>query len=1056
MNGELGLTKYSYFTSCFVEMVRTGVRETAIFLGGPTLPTGLCYCLKKKSYRIVSYREAQSRTPKDTTTKYSSSSGGGKNENGHAFLTDDSVILITGAAGFLGSELALALHRTYSPKRIICVDRMGDHPDTQEELALFEFQRQRSFNVMQTLGERGRFYRVDFSPMIPEYFDMGEVPVLDHIFRENPDITHVVHLADPYPHSALQAVPREKDVPKAGMMEALLEQLAKHERDARDERKKNIDSNSEDDVFDYVPPNFVYASSSEVYPHRSLLPNEQSTMHLLLEEIQTLSTPSSLRGASKIMDEMIAKLYYDTKGIYSVGLRFFSVYGPWGVPGSPLFEMAERAVAGDLVALSEEHEIKNFHSGLNGIDFADDDNSKDNGRSHHPSRENDWKKSIHDFVYIDDAIDAIMAAMQYRSNPSTHPVSAEAEDSGKQQNTPHPIIFNVASGQGHSLEDVLDVMHEYFPPKNGKNVKTKASRKRSNGTGSIGSTKRAEVLLGYEPQVSLKEGIVKMLAWHYDRAFPYDGHTMSNADKNTDGGNIENIDFVAQQGIAGCLQFDKECLRGTPVFPCASECSHKAQCTKSYYDEVIGLTQELTSNCKSVLYTVDLDYSLASLPSTNSEVHKSKSFLKGTCNLAFVSQQSVLVKSRRGTSRNGDSLLRDGSWVLIPMKVVPFGTSTKMGGNGMRSEDNVDTNQILKLLPKLSPGLFFGSKYTKRAIYVDPDIVIHNIPKLLQESYAQPYNKDTEGATAMLIGRGTPKDYFANNDDDEEEIILNLDDPGYKHQVLESTNTLVQNAAYRMVKIAVSDNLFGDGFTELLDSRWIVHALQSDDGRLFRCDVLGEIVQWEVPSDRSALEFVLGLHDMWSRVIAKASGVGPWWIGENVVTVPEGKQRHSSGRRRLLEEQEEDEEEEEEIVAVVDATKRNSREKVNSQVIEDNDGEKDEQKETTEDDDESEEDSHEHTSGEGENEKGEFVADASAQKEVTVDEEKRGDSSDELQEGSRTADQKDKEENNDQESQQRDFSSYDAWMGILSSSNIKYFVRIVPSSEVGVVSIKKS
>lgn len=114
-------------------------------------------------------------------------------ENGDPidYLDENSVVLITGAAGFIGSELALALHRTYSPKRILCVDRMGDHPSTQEELALFEFQRQRAFHVLQTLGSKGRFYRVDFRPMIPEYFDLAEVPVLDHIFRENPDISHI-------------------------------------------------------------------------------------------------------------------------------------------------------------------------------------------------------------------------------------------------------------------------------------------------------------------------------------------------------------------------------------------------------------------------------------------------------------------------------------------------------------------------------------------------------------------------------------------------------------------------------------------------------------------------------------------------------------------------------------------------------------------------------------------------------------------------------------------------------------------------------------------------
>ena len=72
-----------------------------------------------------------------------------------------------------------------------------------------------------------------------------------------------------------------------------------------------------------------------------------------------------------------------------------------------------------------------------------------------------------------------------------------------------------------------------------------------------------------------------------------------------------------------------------------------------------------------------------------------------------------------------------------------------------------------------------------------------------------------EGATAMLIGRGTPKDYFTDDGDDDEEIIMRLQDPSYQNHKLESTNTLVQNAAYRMVKIALSDSLFGDGFMEL-------------------------------------------------------------------------------------------------------------------------------------------------------------------------------------------------------------------------------------------------
>jgi UDP-glucuronate 4-epimerase len=938
-------------------------------------------------------------------------------------LSEQSVVMITGAAGFLGSELALALHRTYAPNRIILVDRMVDRPQTQEELALFEFQRQRAFHVLQTLGNKGRFYRADFSPMIPEYFNLGEVPVLDHIFQEHPDITHVVHLADPYPHATLQVVPRKKDIPKAGMMEGLMEQLAKHQRERG-----------------YLP-HFCYASSSEVYPYvhnttTSPINMEPPTFDLLTED-QTLTTPSSLRGASKMIDEMIAKLYYDTKGIYSVGLRFFSVYGPWGVPGSPVFELAERAVMGDASLfenLDNEGRVV--------------DSTKFSGKF-----KPDWKESIQDFVYIDDAVDAMMAAMQFRPE-----ILNRSENDNDNWSQPHPVIFNVATGQGHSLEDVADVMKGLISVGKDPNRSTTFStvtKRNLHGkrlSVSIGSTARAEAVLRYHPQVTLQDGILKTLAWHYDRAFPYGGRQHQQA-TGTNGSR-----YIASQGIESCLPYDKECLRAAPVFPCASECSHESQCTKSYYDEVIASTQSLTSDCDTVLYTVDLDASLTMIPSAHLKLQTtSKSFLKSDCNVAFVSDRSPLVQSLKrphGISSlmaNGrDKFLRHGAWTLVPLNIPIF------------SDRDIE-GDVLELLPKLSPGLFFGSN-TKRTIYVDSDILLDSIPNLLREASTQPYSEEVEGATAMLIGRGTSKEKLFEQEDDS---------MGSHPQVYESVRSQVQNSAYRMVRIAVADKLFGDDFMELLDSRWMVHTLQSDDARLFRCDVLGEVVQWEVDSDRSALEFVLGLHDMWSRVIAKASGVGPWWIGDNVVTVPEGHVLH----RRLGEDEEDDSRdsgntnEEEETDPDTDrgdiSTEgdQDIKDGFNAALIDKADGLEDIHVlvessgmdmaegaiEDSSDDDEVQE-LEEQTTGE-DNEGPEFVLDAGKQQEVAAEEEKRGESSEDSNDDELLEEQR--EDVDEEPLIERDYSSYDAWMGILSSSSTKYFVRIVKSSEVGVVSINQ-
>ena len=274
------------------------------------------------------------------------------------YLDEDSVVLILGAAGFIGSELAMALHRTYQPRKLLCVDSMAsglgprgsavgaagnmqtenDWRDamaggkgksslqarTEEELALFEFKRQRAFHVLQAVGDRVHFYRSDFRPTIPEYFDTGEVPLLDTIFQSHPDITHVVHLADPY-HSAMfdrdengigltQAVPRTKDSTKSGMMEAIMEQLlkVKRERGAA------------------AVPHLVYASSFEVYNHAYPYDKKEDNPNPPpFREDRNITVPSTLRGTSKVIDEILATTYNNFHGLYSVGLRFFPVYGPW-------------------------------------------------------------------------------------------------------------------------------------------------------------------------------------------------------------------------------------------------------------------------------------------------------------------------------------------------------------------------------------------------------------------------------------------------------------------------------------------------------------------------------------------------------------------------------------------------------------------------------------------------------------------------------------------------------------------------------------------------------
>jgi hypothetical protein len=354
-------------------------------------------------------------------------------------------------------------------------------------------------------------------------------------------------------------------------------------------------------------------------------------------------------------------------------------------------------------------------------------------------------------------------------------------------------------------------------------------------------------LLGFTPQISLEHGIFHLLAWHHDRAFPY-GSLDSDSSKSS-------FHPLEKQGIVACSPFDAECLKGAPVFPCASECAHRHQCTPSFYDNVLELTSQWTAQCEAVLYTVDLDRDLISIPSataavsTTSQSHVVSEY--GHCNLAFVSSKSPLVRQLQAQYASGTGPLKHGFWTLVLVSV----------------NDEEENDYFLEFLPKLSPGLFFGGQTTKRIIYCDPDVIIDSIPALLAGAAMQPMYKtdddekdsshgSKEGATAMLIGKGRRRQNSVKG--------------------LTPVQEAIQDNAYRSVRISVIDKMSVDGFALPLDSSFIVHTLQSEDSRLFRCDVFGELIQWQVGSDQSAFEFVLELHDMWSSVIVKKAGLQPW------------------------------------------------------------------------------------------------------------------------------------------------------------------------------------
>jgi len=848
-------------------------------------------------------------------------------------LTPDSVVLITGAAGFLGSELALSLRRAYGVRKLLLVDHLGipsanegqyvaPSPSdreaqagranaavyetlTEEELSLFEYKRQRAFRLFHELtasppvagegegttfettggGRRMddadslRFYRADMRPSIPEFFDFGEVPLLEGIFQSNPDITRVVHLAD-VPDSVNQAVPRSKDSVKAGRMEGVLEEL----RLLLERRKREIeesgnlgndgggDSGGNGNAVAATLPHFVYASSADVYDVVSTAEESGHPNPPPFREDKPITTPSTLRGASKLIDEVLASAYHSTHGIYSVGLRFFPVYGPWATPGTEVFDLVERVIAeNDDQAAKEDTAAADSGASATNTNTA----------AIHSDRENIYDGDTKDYVFIDDAVDAILSAMQYRPPGSDPP----------------PVVFNVGTGQGSTLYDLYTQLISHFPQLSGAtSSNTRQTRRPASSlphfsnrrpTKSIASTHRSELHLGFRPQTPLSEGLAHTLAWHRDRTFPYgrDPDALESFHRQGMDAAITHSLESSRGDNGRCSPLDRECLRGAPVFPCASECRRAERCTPSAWDDVAVLSKMVTTGCDAVLYTILLDNEAEKIPSASTAIGTDSMPYVGAglpadigaktqvrCNIAFVSEASPLVRRLKAEGEEYlereesglPPLLRHGFWTVLPVKTPSSAVGTDGGSSSSSSSTWLHAfagTFALEYLPKVSPTRFFGSS-VRYAAYADSNLIIDNLPRLLKKMEDGPPVRN--GSTSLMLA----------------EKMVDCD-PIQRGSTCEwtrlSKNDSIQSGVYNMVRVALRGEILGGGFHPVIDSSFLIHSLREEESRLFRCDAYSEAAQWGASGDERSLEFIVSLHDLWSRAVSHWAGVTPWW-----------------------------------------------------------------------------------------------------------------------------------------------------------------------------------
>lgn len=315
-------------------------------------------------------------------------------------------VLVTGVAGFIGHATA---HRLLARgERVIGIDNLNDYYDPTLKAA-----RLATFDGVEGFA----FHKMDVS-------DAASVAAL---VRDN-GITRVVHLAA-----------------QAGVRYSLENPFAYE--------KSNLAGHlSVLEACRHAPGfvHLVYASSSSVYGDKPM-GGEGFT------EDENAASPVSLYAATKRACELMSHSYAHLYGYPQTGLRFFTVYGPWGRPDMAYFSFTQKIMAGQPIEV--------FGEG----------------------------KMARDFTYIDDIVDGILGALDNPPERSQHRVLNIGDS--------HPVglmemISTLENAIGKQAEKIMRPMQP------------------GDVTATYADVSRLNALTGYKPKVMLAEGLQRFADWY--------------------------------------------------------------------------------------------------------------------------------------------------------------------------------------------------------------------------------------------------------------------------------------------------------------------------------------------------------------------------------------------------------------------------------------------------------------------------------------------------------------------------------------------------------------
>ena len=329
-------------------------------------------------------------------------------------------ILVTGAAGFIGFHTCLKLvkqgHEVYG------IDNINDYYDPKLK---FDRLNELGFNEAVTKLFKNEVQSAKFNSLRFSRIDLIDHESIDNLFKQE-QFEVVCNLA------AQAGVRYSIENPKA-YIDSNISGFLNILEGCRNHKVKHL----------------VYASSSSVYGENKKVP---------FETTDNVDHPISLYAATKKSNELMAHTYGHLYGFKTTGLRFFTVYGPWGRPDMAYYLFAD--------AISNNQPIKVFNNG----------------------------EMERDFTYIDDIVNGVTKIIEKNIDSREH-----------------YKIYNIGNNKTESLQDFITILEEAI----GKDaIKEMYPMQQGDVPRTFADITDLFNDYSYEPRTNIKVGIEEFIRWH--------------------------------------------------------------------------------------------------------------------------------------------------------------------------------------------------------------------------------------------------------------------------------------------------------------------------------------------------------------------------------------------------------------------------------------------------------------------------------------------------------------------------------------------------------------